>query len=92
MQNQMKRYSISGPGQTTGQFRLRQGGTSFNPSPSFCRGRDHGRRRDIPRALPRASRLPWELSSLSLLSGFTAIILTTIYNGDGPARSAAPGL
>ena len=92
MQNQTKRYSISGPVQTAGQFRLRQGGTSFNPSPSFCRGRDHGRRRDVSRALPKASRLPRELSSPSLLSGFTAIILTTIYNGDGPARSAASGL
>ena len=92
MQGQMKSYSIFGPVQTAGQFRLRQGGTSFNPSPSFCRGRDHGRRRELSRALPKASRLPWELSSPSLLSGFTAIILTTIYNGDGPARSAAPGL
>lgn len=92
MQNRMKRYSISGPVQTAGQFRLRQGGTSFTPLPSFCRGRDHGRRRDVSCALPKASRLPWELSSPSLLSGFTAIILTTIYNGDGPARSAAPGL
>lgn len=92
MQNQMKSYSISGPVQTAGQFRLRQGGTSFNPLPSFCRGRDHGRRRDLSRALPKASRLPRELFSPSLLSGFTAIILTTIYNGDGPARSAAPGL
>lgn len=92
MQNRMKRYSISGPVQTAGQFRLRQGGTSFTPSPSYCRGRDHGRKRDFARALPRASRLPRELSSPSLLSGFTAIILTTIYNGDGPARSAAPGL
>ena len=92
MQNQMKSYSISGPVQTAGQFRLRQGGTSFNPSPSFCRGRDHGRKRELARTLPRASRLPRELSSPSLLSGFTAIILTTIYNGDGPAGSAAPGL
>ena len=90
MQNQMKSYSISGPIQTTGQFRLRQGGTSLNPSPSFCRGRDHGRRRAISRALPKAPRLPRELSSPSLLSGFTVIILTTIYNGDGPAKSAAP--
>ncbi len=92
MKNQVKSYSIFGPVQTAGQFRLRQGGTSFNPSPSFCRGRDHGRRRDLSRALPRASRLPREPFSPSLLSGFTAIILTTIYNGDGPARSAAPGL
>ena len=92
MQNQMKSYSISGPVQTAGQFRLRQGGTSFSPSPSFCRGRDHGRMRDASRALPRASRLPRELPSPSLLSGFAAIILTTIYNGDGPARSAASGL
>ena len=91
MQNQMKSYSISGPIQTAGQFRLRQGGTSFNPSPSFCRGRDHGRMRDASRTLPRALRLPRELPSPSLLSGFTAIILTTIYNGDGPAGSAAPG-
>ena len=90
MQVQMKRYSIPGPTLTIGQFRLRQGGTSFNPSPSFCRGRDHGRMRDTSRALPRALRLPRELPSPSLLSGCTAIILTTIYNGDGPARSAAP--
>ena len=90
MQVQMKRYSIPGPTKTIGQFRLRQGGTSFAPLPSICRGRDHGRKRDISRALPRALRLPRELSSPSLLSGFTAIILTTIYNGDGPARSAAP--
>ena len=91
MQNQMKSYSISGPVQTAGQFRLRQGGTSLNPLPSFCRGRDHGRRRELSRALPRASRLPRELPSPSLFSGYTAIILTPIYNGDGPARSAAPG-
>ena len=90
MQVQMKRYSIPGPTLTIGQFRLRQGGTSFTLSPSFCRGRDHGRRRELSRALPRASRLPREFPSPSLLSGFTAIILTTIYNGDGPARSAAP--
>ena len=91
MQNRMKRYSIPGPVQTAGQFRLRQGGTSFSPSPSFCRGRDYGRMRDASHALPRALRLPRELPSPSLLSGFTAIILTTIYNGDGPAGSAAPG-
>lgn len=90
MQNKTKRYSIPGPTQTIGQFRLRQGGTSFTPLPSICRGRDHGRKRELARALPRVSRLPRELSSPSLLSGFTAIILTTIYNGDGPARSAAP--
>ncbi len=92
MQGQMKSYSIFGPVQTAGQFRLRQGGTSFNPSPSFCRGRDHGRRRELSRALPKAARLPREISSPSLFSGYTAIILTPIYNRDGPARSAAPGL
>lgn len=91
MQNQMKRYSIFGPVQTAGQFRLRQGGTSFHPSPSICRGRDHGRRRELSRALPRALRLPREVSSPSLLSGCTAIILTTLYNGDRPAGSATPG-
>ena len=90
MQVQMKRYSIPGPTLTIGQFRLRQGGTPFNPSPFFCRGRNHGRKRELARALPRASRLPRETSSPSLLSCCTAIILTTIYNGDGPARSAAP--
>ena len=90
MQVQMKRYSIPGPTLTIGQFRLRQGGTSFSPSPSFCRGRDHGRRRELSRALPKAARLPQEISSPSLFSGYTAIILTPIYNGDGPARSAAP--
>ena len=92
MQNRMKRYSIPGPVQTVGQFRLRQGGTPFNPSPFFCRGRDHGRKRELARALPKAARLPQEISSPSLFSGYTAIILTPIYNGDGPARSAAPGL
>ena len=91
MQGQMKSYSISGPVQTAGQFRLRQGGTFLNPLPSFCRGRDHGRRRELSRALPKAARLPREISSPSLFSGYTVIILTPIYNGDGPARSAAPG-
>lgn len=57
MQVQMKRYSIPGPTLTIGQFRLRQGGTPFNPSPFFCRGRNHGRKRELARALPRASRL-----------------------------------
>lgn len=91
MQKQMKRYSIFGPVQTAGQFRLRQGGTSFHPLPFFCRGRDHGRRRERSRALPRASRLPREILSQSLASGCTAIILTTLYNGDRPAGSATPG-
>ena len=54
MQGQMKSYSIFGPVQTAGQFRLRQGGTPFNPSPLFCRGRNHGRKRELARALPRA--------------------------------------
>lgn len=90
MQNQMKRYSIFGPVQTAGQFRLRQGGTSFHPSPSICWGRDHGRRRELSRALPRALRLPREVSSPPLLSGCTVIILNTLYNGDRPARSAVP--
>lgn len=92
MQNHLNRYAVPGPVQTAGQLRQRQGGASFNPSPSICRGRDHGRRRDLSRALPRALRLPWEASSPSLLSGYTVIILTTLYNGDGPAESAAPSL
>lgn len=90
MQNQVNRYSVFGPVQTAGQFRLRQGGAPFHSLPSFCRGRDHGRRRELSRALPRASRPPRELSSHSLLSGQSVIILTTLYNGDGPAMSAAP--
>lgn len=91
MQDQMKRYSIFGPVQTAGQFRLRQGGTAFNPLPSICRGRDHGRKRDLTRALPRASRLPREVLSQPLASGDTAIILNNLYNGDRPVKSAAPG-
>lgn len=91
MQNQMKRYSIFGLVQTAGQFRLRQGGTSFHPSPSFCRGRDHGRRRELSRALPRALRLPREIPSQPLTSGDAAIILNNLYNGDRPVKSAAPG-
>lgn len=90
MQNQVNQYSVFGPVQTAGQFRLRQGGTSFHLLPSFCRGRNHGRRRELSRALPWALRLPREVSSPSLLSGCTAIILTTLYNGDRPAESAAP--
>lgn len=90
MQNQMKKYSISGPVQTAGQFRLRQGGTSFHPLPSICRGRDHGRRQELSCALPKASRPPGEIFSHSLLSGKSVIILTILYNRDGPAMSAAP--
>ncbi len=90
MQNQVNQYSVFGSVQTAGLFRLRQGGTSFNPLPSICRGRDHGRRRELSRALPRALRPPRELSSHSLLSGQSVIILTTLYNGDGPAMPAAP--
>lgn len=90
MQNQMKRYSIFGPVQTAGQFRLRHGGTPFQHMPSRCRGRAYGRRRDIARALPKTLRPPREVSSRSLSNGFTAIILTTLNNGDRPARSAAP--
>ena len=89
MQGQMKSYSIFGPVQTAGQFRLRQGGTSFNPSPSFCRGRDHGRMRDASRALPRALRLPRELPSPSPIGGYAVIMLNFFANRDGPLTSAA---
>ena len=90
MQNQMKRYSIFGPGQTAGQFRLRQGGTPFQHMPSRCRGRACGRRRDIARALPKALRPPREFRSQPLISDYTAIILNDFHNGDGPDGSAAP--
>ena len=90
MQNRMKRYSISGPVQTAGQFRLRQGGTSFHPLPSVCRGRDHGRKREFARTLPRALRPPREFSSRPLVSGYAAILLNDFHNGDRPAGSAAP--
>lgn len=91
MQTEMKRYSILGPARTAGQFRLRQGGTPFQLLPSFCRGRAYGRQRDIARALPEASRPPRDSLSHPLMSGYTAIILNTLYNGDGPAKSATPG-
>jgi len=90
MQNQMKRYSNFGPVQTAGQFRFRQSGASFRLLPSFCQGRDNGRKRDCARALPKVSRLPREICSPSLFSGFTAILLNVFYNRDGPAKSAAP--
>lgn len=91
MKNQMNNYSVLRPVQTAGQLRHRQGGVSYKPLPSCCRGRDHGRRRDDARALPEAMRPLRELLSRSLMSGNTAIILNNLYNGDGPARSAAPG-
>ena len=80
MQNHMKRYSIFRPVKTAG--------ASNPPLPPICWGRAYGRWRDFARALPKALRLPRELSSPSLLSGFAAIILTPIYNGDGSARLA----
>lgn len=88
MQNHMKRYSIFRPVKTAGQLRFQQGGASNPPLPPICWGRAYGRWRDFARALPKALRLPRELSSPSLLSGFAAIILTPIYNGDGSARLA----
>lgn len=91
MQNQMNNYSILGPIQTAGQLRHRQGGDSHQPLPSCCRGRTHGRRWAHARALPEAMRPLRELLSRSLMSGYTAIILNNLYNGDGPARSVAPG-
>lgn len=91
MQNHANIYSILRPVQTAGQFRHRQGGTSYQLSPSCCRGRTHGRRRAHARALPKAMRPLRELLSRSLMSGNTAIILNNLYNGDGPAISAAPG-
>ncbi len=91
MQSQMKSYSNFGPGQTAGQFRLRQGGAPFHLSPSFCRGRTHGRLRAHARTLPKVSRPPREAASHPLLSGHAVIVLNDFYNGDGPARSIAPG-
>lgn len=90
MQNQVKEPSIFGPVRTAGQFRLRQGGASFHPSPSVCRGRDHGRKREFARTLPRALRPPREFSSRPLVSGYAAILLNDFHNGDRPACSAAP--
>lgn len=91
MQNLVKSYSISRPVQTAGRFRLRQGGASFHPLPSCCRGRAHGRRRTTVRTLPKVSRLPRERASHPLLSGQPVILLNDIYNGDRPAGSASPG-
>lgn len=90
MQNQRKPSSIFGPVRTAGQFRLRQGGASFHLLPSVCRGRDHGRKREFARTLPRALRPPREFSSRPLVSGYAAILLNDFYNGDRPAGSAAP--
>lgn len=91
MQIRMNRYSFIGLVETASQFRLRQGGTPFQPIPFFYRGRNHGRRRDRTRALPRVLRLPRETSSPSLVSGYTVILLNDLHNRDGPAESAAPG-
>lgn len=91
MQNKMNNYSILRPVQTAGQFRHRQGGASYQPLSSCCRGRTYGRRQAHARALPEAMRPLREFLSRSLVSGNTAIILNNLYNGDGPAISAAPG-
>lgn len=90
MQNQVNQYSVFGPVQTAGQFRFRQGGTSFRLLPSFCRGRDYGRKRGITRALPKVLRPPREYRSQPLISGYAAIVLNDFHNGDGPAEPDAP--
>lgn len=90
MQNHMNNYSVLRPVQTADQLRYRQGGASYQHSPPCCRGRTYGRRRAHARALPEAMRPLWEVLSRSLMSGNTAIILNNLYNGDGPAISAAP--
>lgn len=50
MQIYTNNYSILRPVQTAGQLRHRQGGASYQPLPSCCRGRTHGRRRAHARA------------------------------------------
>ncbi len=91
MQGDVKSYSVFGPVQTADQFRQRQGGAPFQPFPPYCRGRAYGRRRDIARTLPKAPRPPRESPSQPPISGYAVIILNNLYNGDGPAESAAPG-
>lgn len=91
MQIYLNNYSILRPVQTADQLRYRQGGASYQHSPPCCRGRTYGRRRAHARALPEVMRPLREVPSQPLMSGNTAIILNNLYNGDGPARSAAPG-
>lgn len=90
MQDRVSRYSIFGPGQTAGQFRLRQGGTPSHSLPLSCRGRPYGRRQDYACTLPKVLRPPRSCTLQPLASGPAVILLNTLYNGDRPVRSAAP--